>query len=186
MVITLYADRRFPEIADIGGHLACALASRDTALRVALLASARPVDMAPDDSGRVTVFDVDPSSDVGVHLRNLTPHFAVTVVALGGAPNEQVLAALDASHRVLLVSDPSVASLRATQRTLKLCASLGYGREKVAIVLHGFADDSALAPGEAATALKREVFGVIPGPAADTARRKSSYLRLADRLIAPP
>lgn len=186
MVITLYADRHFPDIADIAGQLARALASRDTALSVALLASPGPVAVAPDESGRVAIVDVGGSSDVGAFLRELAPRYAITVVALGGAPNERVLAALDASHRVLLVSDPSVASLRATQRTLKLCASLGYGSDKVAILLHGFADDTALAPAEAAAALKREIFGVLPGPVADSAWRETAYLRLAERLLAQP
>ncbi len=186
MVITLYADRRSPDIADIAGQLASAIALRDMALPVALLASPGPIDMAPDETGRVAVLEAGISGDVGAFLRGLASRYAVTVVALGGAPNEQVLAALDASQRVLLVSDPSVASLRATQRTLKLCASLGYGSDKVAILLHGFADDTAIVPAEAAVVLKREIFGVIPGQSADDSRRHASYLALAERLCASP
>ncbi len=185
MVITLYADRRFHDIADLAGGLAHAMASRDVAVRVAVIAAPQHAEGQTPGMGQVDVFPPGNSSEVSRYLTSLTPHFQVTLVALGGAPNEQVLATLDASDRVLLVSDPSVTSLRATQRALRLCGSLGYGSEKVSVLLHGFTDDAPLVPAEAAAVLKREILGVIPGPDADPARRSAAFRHVADRLVAP-
>ena len=103
------------------------------------------------------------------------------VVALSGAPSEQALAAFDASDRVLLVSDPSVASIRGTQRALKLCGSLGYGADKTAIVLHDFDEHAPLAPADAAVAFKREIYFTLSAP---SAAGDDSYSRLAGRLMA--
>lgn len=186
MVITLYADRRSPDLSDIAGGLARALAAQEVGWAVAVVGAGSGSDAVRDgERARVTYRDTPPR-DVGARLHELAPRFDVTVVAIEGAPDEQTLAVLDASTRVLLVSDPSVASLRATQRALKRCASLGYGSEKVAVLLHGFADDAPFAPAEAAAVLKREVVGMIPGPAADPAARALAFGQLARRLTTTP
>jgi hypothetical protein len=186
MVITLYGDRRSNDMPDIAGGLARALARLDAQWTVVVVGAAAPRDWEDDLRGRVAFREASLPADVGAYLLDLAPKHAVTVVALEGAPNEQVLAALDASSRVVLVSDPSVASLRATQRALKLCTSLGYGSEKVAVLLHGFADDAPLAPAEAAAVLKREIVGTIPGPAVDPAVRALAFGQLARRLTTTP
>jgi len=188
MVITLYADRRSHDLSDIAGGLARALASQDAAWTVGVVgaAASREGEDWDGGGGRVAFVEATLPPNVGTYLLDVAPRYAMTVVALEGAPNEQTLAALDASSRVLLVSDPSVASLRATQRALKLCKSLGYGSEKVAVLLHGFADDAPLAPAEAAAVLKREIVGMIPGPAADPAARALAFRQLAQRLTTIP
>jgi hypothetical protein len=186
MVITLYTDRRSNDISDIVGGLARALARLEAEPTVVVVGAAAPREWRDDEGGRVAFLDAILPADVGPYLLDLAARYAMTVVALEGAPNEQMLAVLDASARVLLVSDPSVASLRATQRALKLCASLGYGSEKVAVLLHGFADDAPLAPAEAAAVLKREIVGMIPAPAADPATRALAFRLLAQRLTTTP
>lgn len=182
MVITLYADRRFHDVADLAGGLASAMASRDVAVRVAVIAALQHGDGSSRGSGPVDVLPDGSPSEVSRYLTALSPHFQVTLVALGGAPNEQVLATLDASDRVLLVSDHTVTSLRATQRALRLCTSLGYGSDKVAVLLHGFSDDTGLVPAEAAAVLKREILGVIPGPGTDPVARDLAFRHVAERL----
>lgn len=182
MVITLYADRRSPDIADIAGRLAQALEVR---VRPREVVVATPRALAPAVRTGVAHAPLnDPSSPgtIGGTLRALSQRYAVTLVAVAGAPDEQVLAACDSSDLVLVVSEPSVASLRATQRTLKLCSSLGYGLDKVAVVLHGVADDAPLAPADAALALKRDIFWVIPGEGSDDAERTGAFDGLAERL----
>lgn len=184
MVITLYADRRFHDIADLARGLAQAMASHDVAVRVAVIAATQHGEAAPALTGQVDVLSPGNPGEVSRYLSSFSPHFKVTLVALGGAPNEHVLATLDASDRVLLVSDPTVTSLRATQRALRLCGSLGYGSEKVSILLHGFTDETPIVPAEAAAVLKRDILGVIPGPGSDPVARASAFRNVADRLTA--
>ncbi len=185
MVILLYADRRTLDIADIAGRLALALAPRvpDPGVVVATpRALASPVR---DGVPHVVIPDDGAPAGVTQSLQQLMAQYPMIVVAWLGAPDEHVLAACDVSDRVLLLSDPSVASLRATQRALKLCTSLGYGIDKVRVVLHGFADDATFAPAEAAGVLRREIYWVLPGAAAGHDARSSSYAGLAERLAQP-
>ncbi len=186
MVITLYADRRFHDIADLAGGLARAIASCDLAVRVAVIAAPQHGDAPSHDSAKIEFLPPGNPGEVSRYLGTPSPQVQVTLVALGGAPNEQVLATLDASDRVLLVSDPSVTSLRATQRALRLCVSLGYGSDKVSVLLHGFSDATSIVPAEAAAVLKRDILGVIPGPGADPDVRSRAFLRVAERLTATP
>ena len=188
MVISVYADRRTHEVADIAGRLAHASAG------LVLPAGGRVVLVGPrllgnHSSGELVARSVLMEShrpqEVGPMLGDLAGRYAVSVVILSGAPNERVLAAFDASDRVLLLCDPSVASIRATQRAIKLCRSLGYGLDKTAVVLHDFAEDAPLVPAEAAAALKCDIYWSIPGHAAGDEARDTSFTRLAERLIAP-
>jgi Flp pilus assembly CpaE family ATPase len=166
MVITVYADRRSNEVGDIAERLTDAIAACVGRDGVILLDPRRLA--APDASAR---------------LRDMAGRYAATVVALSGAPNEQVLAAFDASDRVLLVTHPSVPSIRGTQRTLKLCASLGYGAEKLGVVLHDFGDDAPLGPADAVLALKRDIYWTLEGTQAAEPARMNSYAGLARRLL---
>lgn len=184
MVITLYADRRFHDVADLAGGLARAMAFHEVAVRVAVIAAPLHGDGAAAGTGHVDVLPPGNPGEVSRYLSSLSPQYQVTLVALGGAPNEQVLATLDASDRVLLVSDPTVTSLRATQRALRLCGSLGYGSDKVSVLLHGFSDETSIVPAEAAAVLKRDILGVIPGPGSDPVARASAFRHVAERLTA--
>ena len=191
MVITLHADRRVHHAAAIGAQLANAMAPLVRQAGVIFVASRPQLDLArhiiPNEIARATLHHGSAAGgDVGAHLLVLAGRYEVTLALLAGAPIESVLSALDASDRILLVSDPSVASLRATQRWLRLCGSLGYGLEKVRVLLFDFAEDAPLAPSEAAAVLKSEIFGVIPGETTSAEQRASSYARLAERLTARP
>lgn len=182
MVITLYADRRTLDIADIAGRLAHALGPHVSPPGVVV---ATPRVNVHHPVAGITYAPIAPDgspASVATELQRLAARYPVTLVAWTGAPNEQTLALCDASDRVLLVSDLSVPSIRATQRALKLCTSLGYGVDKVCVVLHGFAEDGPLAPADAAGALKREIFWVIPSEADGEVAREAAYDGLADRL----
>jgi hypothetical protein len=186
MVITIATDRRTPLLADVAVRLAEAMA-----LTVVPDASPREIGLVLPRILRARVrTDVDVvalperavAAEVAAALRAITARHRVTVVAWGGMPTEQALAICDASDRVLVLSQCSVSSLRGAQRLLKLCASLGYGMEKVAVVLHGFSDDAPVAPTDAANALKREIVGVIPDSAAGESGRARAFEGLAQRL----
>lgn len=185
MVITVYADRRAHDVADIARRLAHAAAGLVGPQGVVLVGPRMVGDSTSETVTRYVLMESHRPHDVGLLLGDLARRFAVSVVALSGAPDERVLAAFDASDRVLLLSDPSVASIRATQRAMKLCRSLGYGLDKIALVLHDFADDTPLAPADAAAALKCDIYWAIPGSTAGDQARTTSFSRLAERLIAP-
>ncbi|MEO7962334.1 MAG: hypothetical protein ABIT38_00325 [Gemmatimonadaceae bacterium] len=180
MVITVYSDRRSGDVADIALRLAEALSVVVAPHDVVLLGphsreSVRGVTHAPLEEG-------SSPADVEALLTALQGQHAAAILPFSGPPTEQVIAAFDASDRVLLVGDPSVASIRGVQRTLKLCQSLGYGPGRTAIILHGFSDDAPLAPADAALALKREIYWNIPGPSAPSADRATAFTGLATRL----
>ncbi|MCC6931054.1 MAG: hypothetical protein IT359_18830 [Gemmatimonadaceae bacterium] len=183
MVITLYADRRTLDIADIAGRLARALASRLPAPG-AVVATTKPGGgEARLRLGGVPHASFPPGAtpaEIVVALQRLAAQYPATIVAWSGAPTEQALAACDSSQRVLLVSDPSVASIRGTQRALKLCSSLGYDAGKVGVVLHGFDADAPLGPRDAADVLKREIFWILPGER--DRERDKAFEGLAERL----
>jgi Flp pilus assembly CpaE family ATPase len=188
MLITVYADRRSNEVADIAGRLADALANLPAGGDVALVTSANMENAAPGRVAQLPMSDTSSAHEVGVLLRGISQQYTNAVVAISGTPDGRVLTAFDESDRLLIVSDPSVASIRGTQRTLRLCQSLGYGADKTAVVLHDFREDSPLAPADAANALKREIFYTLPGGAgagesAVSGSVQHAYTRLAQRLV---
>lgn len=185
MVITVYADRRSHEVVGIAGRLARAIATVAATVGgdgVVLVGSRLPDARAFPGIDTATINDHATPQDVSELLTGTAHRYHTAVVALSGVPNEQVLAAFDASDRVLLVTEPSVASIRGTQRTLKLFGSLGYGADKTLLVLHDFGDDTLLDPADVAIAFKREIFFTLPGHAAGSASAEA-YTRLAGRLI---
>jgi pilus assembly protein CpaE len=54
---------------------------------------------------------------------------------------ELALGLLDVAHRVLLVTTPTLASLRATKRFMELAAKMSYPPEKIALVLNDYRRD---------------------------------------------
>ena len=181
MVITVYTDRRSSDVADVALRLAHALSAIVAPAGVVLLGP-RPQGGADSAVQHAPLAESSSPGDIGALLADLAARYAAAVVPLAGPPTEQVLAAFDASDRLLLVSDPSVASMRGTQRTLKLCRSLGYDLARTAVVLHDF-DDAPIAPTDAALAFKREIFWTLPGRSASPDERDAAYAGLARRLI---
>lgn len=180
MVITVYSDRRSGEIGEIAFRLAESLAVLVDHADVALFG---PTPRAAARGVRHTLLEEGSApADFGELLATDGDSRVAAIFALSGPPSEYVIAAFDVSDRVLLVGDPSVPSIRGIQRTLKLCYSLGYASARVVVVLHGFSDDAPLAADEAARALKREIFWVLPGATTTASERALSYSGLAERL----
>lgn len=95
-------------------------------------------------------------------LTQLKQHHTFTVIDCEHSLTDRTLAALDAADRMILVTQLNVPALRSAQRTLTLCQRLGYGEEKVHVVVnrHQAADTVSLADG--AQVLGREIFYKIP------------------------
>jgi pilus assembly protein CpaE len=104
---------------------------------------------------------------------------AVSVAELGHQVTERTLAAFDAADRIVLVTEGAVASLRGTQRVLRLCQRLNYPDEKMCVVLNRFDAPTAMTPADVSAVLRREVYWkVSAGPDVDLSGLAA---KLADR-----
>ena len=110
-----------------------------------------------------------------VTLDALRETFAFSVAELEHQMNERTLAALDAADRLLLVTDPTVSSIRGTQRILRLCRRLNYPDEKLCVVVNRYDSAIGVSAADVVAALKRELYWKIPDlPAEPRGRRNGS------------
>lgn len=98
------------------------------------------------------------AKSVATALDLMRSRFPVSVVELEHQMNERTLAAFDAADRILLVTEGSVPSLRATQRVLRLCQRLNYPDEKMCVVLNRVGAPGSLPVADVSAALRREVY----------------------------
>ena len=173
--VTLMADRRTPGVLD----LARALTARfrgGTERKVALLvdpALAREAVTLPRDPGEVAVPFTVPA--LLARLRATTD----TVLAFRGPVRDHLLAAVDRSALVIVVTSEGVASVRAAQRALSLLTQVGFPRDRVEVAL--------MVPGDGAPpdldmlrgALARDVSHVLPRNAPDGSTFVDAVVRRA-------
>ncbi len=110
--------------------------------------------VGPRDPGEVTVPATVPA------LLGRLPAQGGILFAFQGPVRQQVIAALDRSALVLLLTDVAVASLRSAQRTLRVLTEVGYPVDTVEVAVVGAATDTQLA--DARAALRRGVIHVLP------------------------
>ena len=110
-------------------------------------AMTRPLTPAVEDARAVTAA-----------LDAMRARFSVSIAELEHHMNERTLAAFDASDRILLVVDGSVASLRGIQRVLRLCKRLNYPDEKMCVVWNRFDAPGAMLAVDVTTVLRREIY----------------------------
>ena len=156
--VTLLADRRTEGALQV---------ARTLTARLRLTAGGRPVvlvadpalrtraDRLPRDPGEVLAPASVPA------LLGRIPSNGDAVLAFVGPVRQQVIAALDRSSLVVLLTSASVPSLRAAQRTLRLLSDVGYlvGKVEVAIVVD--AGTAAVDAGAVRDALRRDVGFVL-------------------------
>jgi pilus assembly protein CpaE len=86
-------------------------------------------------------------SDVYHHLlEELRNHYAYVVVDCAATIDPNTLAALDVADLFLLVTTPELASLKNAARLLQLGARLGYGEDKLRLVLNRSSLPGAISP----------------------------------------
>ena len=76
--------------------------------------------------------------------------------------NDRTLAALDASDRILLLTELQVPAMRSAQRSLGVFRRLGYPKGKVAIVVNRYRSRDVVSMEEAAEVFKEDVFFCLP------------------------
>jgi hypothetical protein len=91
------------------------------------------------------------------------------VVVMDGPFREEVLVAIDRSDRVVLVTDGRPPSVRATRRLLKLTTTLGFGVDRLGVVLIERGDREGVLDADGlSAALQRDILAVLPAePSAD-------------------
>jgi hypothetical protein len=176
VVITVYADRRVHDVTAVAELLAGAVAETIRPRKVALYID-RVANGERARHKRAPLRRALPANPVPA-LSSAAEGNDVTILGVWGPVTEQVITAFDLSRVVLLLTDDAVTSLRAAQRTLKLCAGLGFGADRIVVVRLLDSESSSLDGREVANALKREIFASLPlkGGAEE-------YQRLARRLF---
>lgn len=88
-------------------------------------------------------------------------HFDVVVVDTASRPDEHVLAALDLADTILLVATPEIVCLKNTARFLGLSHEIGYGRDKIRLVVNRVRSAGSLPLADIEESLQHEMsFGV--------------------------
>jgi pilus assembly protein CpaE len=95
-------------------------------------------------------------------LSNLQHHFDLIVIDGGSTVNENSVTLMDLSDRVFLVSTPDLASLYDSRRFSMLSRSLGYGADKLLIVINRSGMAGGVRTGDIESALQKQVFMQIP------------------------
>lgn len=176
MVITVYADRRVHDVTVVAESLAGAIEETIRPSKVVLYID-RVANGERARRKRAPLRRALPANPVPA-LSAAAEGPDVTILGVRGPVTEHVITAFDLSRVVLLLTDDAVTSLRAAQRTLKLCAGLGFGADRVLVVRLVDPAAVALDGREVAYALKREIFASLPLTGGDEA-----YQQMAKRLF---
>ncbi len=179
MVITVYSDRRDHDVTGVAELLAEAIGEQVKPKKVSLYID-RVAGEVQSRRKRAPLRRALPANPVPA-LASAAEAPDVTILGVWGPVTEHVITAFDLSLTVLLLTDDAVASVRAAQRTLKLCASLGFGADRIVVVtlVDGSED---LDPATVASALRRDIFGSIPRTP-DHPNSQAAFEKLAGRIL---
>ncbi|MGQ0650344.1 MAG: hypothetical protein ACT4P7_22615 [Gemmatimonadaceae bacterium] len=181
MIVTVYSDRRTPDLAVVAHDLALAFSRLLPGQDIALFVDGAVIRSTPDAD-----FTLEPQS-LPANLRGALSRFADAshaVVGLIGPVTEQAITAFDLSDRILVVTDSSVSSLRAAQRTFKFCSEVGYPARKVlAVHLHEDPVPAAMDCAAVARVLKRDVFCGLPRGARGRETARAAHAELAAHVL---
>ncbi|HJU72637.1 MAG TPA: P-loop NTPase [Gemmatimonadaceae bacterium] len=134
----------------------------DADLLFSLLTQATTGLWALPSSDNAEVLELIDSGAITTILSHLRSHFAYVIVDTEHFLSDRSLTALDTADRIMLVTQLSVTALRSAQRTLQLFERLGYGENKVAVVVNRHNADEALKVGDAESVLGRPIFAKLP------------------------
>lgn len=113
-------------------------------------------------SDRPEMTELADSATTTTLIAELKKHFAHTVLDCEHYLTDRTLSALDAADKIVLVTQLNVAALRGTQRTISLCQRLGYGDDKLAVVVNRHQSSEVLTPSDASTLLNMPIFHLLP------------------------
>ena len=133
-------------------------------------------------------------------IEQLSQQFGFVVVDCDTQMRESTLAALDAADRILTVTQLTIPALRSTQQALRLFNRLGYGSDRVQVVVNRYASEDNVSLEDASEVLKCDLRSLLPNdyhacaraitkgrPVVEmspTTRLATEFLNLATRLTA--
>ena len=95
-------------------------------------------------------------------LMDLQTVYGNIVIDSGNFLNENVVTYMDASHKIILVINPEIASLRDASQFFEVCRQLAYPKEKVLVVVNQFDKREGLSLDDIEKSLQVKVFGTLP------------------------
>jgi pilus assembly protein CpaE len=95
-------------------------------------------------------------------LVGLQQAYDLIVVDAGSALTENTVTLMDAADRILLVTNPELASLQDSKRFIEISQTLGYQQEKLLLVLNRVGMRGSVKTGDIETALNQKPFAQIP------------------------
>lgn len=147
LIVTLYGDYRNLQVDGYAQGLGDAL--RESGLRVALCPPEERFGGARGPDHLIQRF------------RHLCDKNDAVLIALSGPFDEDVLVAFDRSDRVVLLTDGSVPSVRSVRRVLQLTTALGFGVDRLRVMLVE-PSPAAMDADAVGAALQRDIFEVLP------------------------
>jgi pilus assembly protein CpaE len=111
-------------------------------------------------------------------------HYDVVIVDAGRSLDDVSVRALDQSEAIFAVLQLNLPFLRDAKRMLASLAALGYGKEKVQLIVNRHQKGEAITLEDATTSLRYPVFKTIPnsfGAVADSVNQGTPIVKLAPR-----
>ncbi len=136
------------------------IAGLDADLWKAVVTSCQGVDVLLSPENPVDA--IAEAGDPAPLLRYCRQFYRTIVVDTGGVYGDWNLALADQADEVLLVTSNELAALHATQRALAYLEASGLSRTRHRLVLARYRPDGGLPQQEVETALRQEVFHVLP------------------------
>jgi pilus assembly protein CpaE len=114
---------------------------------------------APDDPDQAMNVRAE---DIDAVLAMAAAHYDVVIVDGGRSLNALTVRAMDRADVVYVVIQQSVPYMRDAQRMLRALAGLGYGKDKIKLIVNRFSKKAVVGPEEIAGSLRHEVHRLIP------------------------
>jgi pilus assembly protein CpaE len=95
-------------------------------------------------------------------IQGLQEVFSNIIIDGGNNLNENTVAYLDSSDRILLVFNPDLASMRDVRQFIEISVTLSYPKEKVLLILNQTGRKNDVSREEIENILKMKIFGKIP------------------------
>ena len=99
---------------------------------------------------------------IDVLLWTAASHYDVVIIDAGRSLDDVTVRAMDLSDTVFAVLQMSLPFVRDAKRLLRAMTALGYGKDKIKLVINRFEKRAALTLAEVTAALGHEVFRTIP------------------------
>jgi pilus assembly protein CpaE len=119
------------------------------------------IHVLPSPNSIIDAQGIRPDNLVKV-IQSLQKTFSNIIIDGGNNLNENVVAYLDSSDKILLVINPDLASMRDARQFMEIAATLSYPKEKMLLILNQTGGKNDVSKEEIEKILKMKIFGKIP------------------------